>query len=270
MAKITIMAQEDVAPASALKGFSGAGKSFAYLSGEQDPIHVYLHRLSEGESVRIGPRNTPSSVFVWEGGIDAGGHELSKGSSLMVERGATFELRSFAPDTVLFDFASSRAADAPAVEHPQVHLLASEQAPRYQEGLERGAIAGVLHADASLPTCSIWLHENKLAPPAPDAPRADPDIAVHSHAEDEVIIVTAGQMQLGARRLGPGSMIAIAAETMYSFGVGPEGLSFVNFRAGRPNQIRFKNGTMIDEVGYWRTRAGQPRYISLDGARSAH
>jgi hypothetical protein len=85
---------------------------------------------------------------------------------------------------------------------------------------------------------------------------------VHSHSEDEVIFVTGGHMRLGARLYGPGAAIAIAAETFYSFGVGPDGLRFVNFRAGLPNLIRFKGGDTMDEVAFWRDRVGVPDYLA--------
>jgi hypothetical protein len=84
---------------------------------------------------------------------------------------------------------------------------------------------------------------------------------VHSHSEDEIIFVTKGAMRLGTRLYGPGSAIAIPAETFYSFGVGPEGLSFVNFRAARPADIKFKTGGSWDEVAYWRDNVGRPQYL---------
>ncbi|MCW1431636.1 hypothetical protein [Novosphingobium sp. JCM 18896] len=75
-----------------------------------------------------------------------------------------------------------------------------------------------------------------------------------------MIFVAAGEIRLGQRLFGPGTAIAIAADTMYSFLPGPNGLRFLNFRAEQPSAIRFKNGNVIDEVGYWRDRVARPEY----------
>jgi len=56
---------------------------------------------------------------------------------------------------------------------------------------------------------------------------------VHAHAEPEIIYVVAGEMRLGAHRLGAGSSVFIPARTLYSFVAGDEGLRFLNFRAQR-------------------------------------
>jgi len=48
---------------------------------------------------------------------------------------------------------------------------------------------------------------------------------------------------------------------MYSFQTGPDGLSFVNFRAGMPGDIRFANGMTISETGYWREKLPRPDYV---------
>ena len=56
--------------------------------------------------------------------------------------------------------------------------------------------------------------------------------------------------------------MAIAADTLYSFMAGPEGLGFVNFRAAKPGDIRFVNGFSMSETQYWRDRLPRPEYLS--------
>lgn len=85
---------------------------------------------------------------------------------------------------------------------------------------------------------------------------------MHSHSEDEIIFVAAGAMRLGHMLVGPGTAIAIAADTLYSFTPGPEGLSFVNFRAAMPGDIRFAHGASMSETRFWRERVGRPDYLS--------
>jgi hypothetical protein len=119
-----------------------------------------------------------------------------------------------------------------------------------------------MHFAADCPTCEIWLHENHfpgMAAPTPE----EQSRGVHSHSEDEIIFVTAGRIRLGTRLHGPGTALAIAADTLYGFTAGPEGLSFINFRAGRPGDIRFASGMAISETGYWQERVTRPDYLEV-------
>jgi quercetin dioxygenase-like cupin family protein len=57
-------------------------------------------------------------------------------------------------------------------------------------------------------------------------------VDTHAHHLDEIMYVVAGSMHFGAHVLEPGSTAYIPAHTLYSFHAGPDGLRFVNFRAG--------------------------------------
>lgn len=135
-----------------------------------------------------------------------------------------------------------------------------ERVPRFGDTAD-SPLSGGLHADAAGAPWTVWLHENRFGAPG-DAP-IDPEAGVHSHTEDEVIFVTAGQIRLGSRLCRPGTALAIAANTMYGFTAGPAGLGFINFRPGLPRDIRFKNGQTMDEIGYWRSRVPPPQPITL-------
>lgn len=261
MAKIAVRSLEMSAIITAPDGIAGSGETRAMFDRETDPIHVYVNRLKPGESVTIGPRAADSAAYVWQGDLIAGEQLLSSGSSIMVERGATVALKAGAHDAALITFAAGQPSEAP---HPggHVHLLPREDVPRMGNP---GATQGGLHADASCPTCSVWLHENSFPPPASDILQ-DPERGVHAHSEDEVIFVTSGQIRLGAKLYGPGTAVAIAANSLYSFLPGPEGLHFINFRPGLPSEIRFASGDVMDEVAYWRNGAGSPRYRTLPAA----
>jgi mannose-6-phosphate isomerase-like protein (cupin superfamily) len=56
------------------------------------------------------------------------------------------------------------------------------------------------------------------------------EAAVHCHEEDEIMYILDGEMILGNRSLRRGGSMFIAAQTMYGFKAGPEGVSFLNFR----------------------------------------
>jgi hypothetical protein len=215
--------------------------------GEGHPIHLTLHRLSSGEGLALKAGAVARLAYAWTGAVEVGGYELPAGSTVIVERDAAAELIGRAAESQVLVFA---AASEPA--HPRsgghVHILPRGQAPRV-EGLGASGVGGTLFADGGCPTCEVWLHENRF--PASDAPPAEPRAGIHSHEENEIIFVTGGEMRLGNRSAGPGTAIAIAAGTLYGFLPGPAGLTFVNFRAGRPGLIHFADGRTADEVAVW-------------------
>src|SRR5579864_6491175 len=123
-------------------------------------------------------------------------------------------------------------------------------------------VGGGMHADSGCTTCEVWLHENHFPAGRPQLTAEEEKRGVHSHSEHEVIFITDGQIRLGNKLYGPGTAVAIAADTLYSFTPGPEGLSFINFRAGTPGDIQFANGMAISETGYWRDRQMKPEYVT--------
>jgi hypothetical protein len=88
-------------------------------------------------------------------------------------------------------------------------------------------------------------------------------VAVHSHTEDEIIFVREGELRVGNRGYGPGTALAVAANTKYGFQVGPAGLSFVNFRASAPTYKSSDGTHSMDEAEFWRSQTGRPEYLDL-------
>jgi hypothetical protein len=260
MAKVSIATLDKAAEVSPRDGFFGGAETRAYFDRESDPIHLHWRRLDKGDVLQIGPMARDCVAYVRSGAVKAGATALADGSSFIVEHGAALDVVA-QQESVLLTFASARA---PAAQRAggHVHLLPTEAVPRLADLGGGSATGGGMHADASCPTCEVWLHENKF-PPSNAIPAPDDRRGVHSHSEDEVIFVTSGQIRLGARLYGPGAALAIAADTMYSFTPGPDGLSFINFRAARPSEIRFANGSTMDEVAYWRDRLPKQEYITL-------
>ena len=64
-------------------------------------------------------------------------------------------------------------------------------------------------------------------------------VAPHTHNQDEVIFVLDGELTLGDKVCGPGTVIFIEGDTEYSFTSGPNGLRFLNVRPG-PTGTRSK------------------------------
>jgi hypothetical protein len=256
MSKVSIATVAEAAVVATPPGFSGQAETRALHDGDQDPIHSHLHRLTAGAQMTVGPMAADCSVYVWTGAVEAGGQRMTAGSSLVVERGGSIEIHGGDGVSQLMTFHASRpSAHASAGGH--VHLLPNERVPRAEMGAP-GVIGG-MHANAACPTCEVWLHENSM--PARDYTPEDMARGIHSHSEDEVIFITGGEMRFGTQVLPPGAALAISANAFYGFGVGPKGLSFVNFRAGRPSEIRFKGGGTMDEVALWRDSVGAPAYL---------
>ena len=88
---------------------------------------------------------------------------------------------------------------------------------------EREADVRMLHTGAD---DGLQLFEARIAP--------NETIALHAHAEDEIIYVLDGELRMGRKRLGPGTSLFVAGNTLYGFSTGPAGVRFLNFR-GRAN-----------------------------------
>lgn len=252
MAKVLVMT-----PEKARRLETGALEYF----GGNAPIHLHVHDLAAGETLALAADPAERLAYVQRGVVAVGGTELPQGSVVIVERNAAVAVRSVAGQSSLLLFAAAVPSPEPRLGG-HVHLLPRSQAPTVPS-MGSSGVSGTLFADARCPTCAVWLHENWF--PAPSGPRLDPEAGIHAHEEDEVIFVTGGQMQLGQKLMEPGTAIAIAANTFYGFLPGPEGLSFINFRAGLPRAIHFADGRTADEVAVWR-RVDRPlEYLSPGG-----
>lgn len=72
----------------------------------------------------------------------------------------------------------------------------------------------------------ISLDPGRVAPP-------------HSHSQDEVIYIVDGELTMGDRVCGPGTVLFIERDTEYGFVTGSEGVRFLNLR---PGPARFSAG----------------------------
>ncbi len=259
MPKISVMTLDKARPVAGAEGCSGNARASAYYDGAADPLHMFLHELGPGDVLRLEPGEVDRLAYVWQGAVAAGGCRLDAGSSLIVEHGRSLDLSGLADASRVLTFAAAHPLAEPRAGG-HVHLLPAERVSRNGD-LGASGVSGGMHFASDCPTCEIWLHENHF-PGSEPMPPEEQAKGVHSHSEDEIIFVTAGRIRLGTRLYGPGTALAIAADTLYSFTPGPEGLSFVNFRAGTPGDIRFANGTAISETGYWKERVKRPEYLT--------
>jgi hypothetical protein len=212
-----------------------------------------VHELDAHAGLTVTGDPADVALFVWKGTIQAGGSELGEKSSAVVEHGMLLRIEAGAGGATVLAF-NLRAGEGSNLHGGHVHLLPRDRVPRTEALGGNEGIGGALHADAQCPTCSVWLHENSYA-------MADKETAVHSHSEDEVIFVHTGSIRLGNRIYGPGTALAIAANTKYGFFSGPDGLGFVNFRGTSPTYTSGDGKTVMDEAELWRGLLGAPEYL---------
>jgi len=219
-----------------------------------------IHHLNADAVLSAGSLATDTLAYVWTGAVMVQGIRLDARSSLIIERGASAELCAGEGGAALLFFTPTErccgAGRRGEKAAPQLHLLPTERVPRNPDLGGQGLAGGALHADAGDTSCHLWLHEN-------DFYVGDSPVGVHSHSEDEIIFVRDGELRVGKRRFGPGAALAIAAHTKYGFQVGPDGLSFVNFRASAPTYTSHDGNQSMDEAEFWRSQTGRPRYLDV-------
>ncbi len=99
-------------------------------------------------------------------------------------------------------------------------------------------------ATSHCPTCDLWLHRSTFSKPRPQS-------GEHMHNSDEIIVVVKGEMMVGKAR-PVGTAIAIDANTIYGFGVPPDGMAFINFRAvDSLIALTEKGRTVTDWISEW-------------------
>src|SRR5690606_14652967 len=104
MAKITVRPRDEARRVAPDGDAKGAVETFAYLDGENDPIHLFLHKLSPGAELTVTAEPSDLSVYVWSGSVDAGKARLDRKSSAVVERGASQPLRAASEGAELLVF----------------------------------------------------------------------------------------------------------------------------------------------------------------------
>jgi hypothetical protein len=260
MARVQFVTRENAAAIEAPAGGLGFIHSRAYFNNEGDPLRLQVHELTANTVLNIESSDTDMLVYVWKGAVGVQGVRLAERSSLIVECGATAEMRA-ADESATLLFFTPKGPSPGERTAPCLRLLPRERVPCNRDLGGQGLAGGALHADASPSSCHLWLHEN-------DFYIGGSPVAVHSHSEDEIIFVRDGELRIGNRAYGPGTALAITADTQYGFNAGPTGLSFVNFRASAPTYRSADGSHSMDEAEFWRSQTGRPEYLELPTGRA--
>jgi hypothetical protein len=254
MPRVSLSAVDKVPIVARQAGTAGSIETRAIFNRDCDPIHLYMHRLSAGACMSIVGEPTDRLIYTWQGAIEAGGVRLDSRSSAVVEYRSTLLVAACGEGASLLEFLLKERGPA-ARSGGHVHVLPAERVPRI-DSAQGKRVGMALHADSQCPTCKMWLHEN-------DYLNDEVETALHSHSEDEVIFVRAGNIRLGNTIHGPGTALAIAAHTKYSFFSGPGGLSIVNFRGTSPTYTAGDGSVVLDEAELWHSHVGKPEYLEI-------
>jgi hypothetical protein len=252
MARVSIASAQSAALHAPARRSGDGIETRALFARDRDRIQLFLHRFKPGARLEFKGASGDWLLYVWSGGVHAGGAHLESRSSAIVEYGASLIAVASTAGAELLAFRMQQRERADRVGG-HIHLLPNERVPRIETS-EGKRVSMSLHADSSCPTCRLWLHEN-------DYTDAEVETAVHSHSEDEVIFVRAGSIRLGSRLYGPGTALAIAANTKYGFFSGPDGLSLVNFRGASPTYKSADGSVVLDEAALWRKHVPSPVYL---------
>jgi len=241
-------------PAGAGEAVSQGVRTEAIFEGSAAPVHARWHHVPVGATIDWTDSATGHIIYVWQGAVEVGSIRLEQGSVIVVEHRASAGLRAQAGGAILLLFNRAASKDAPALAGGHVHILPDDRVPRIARLNDRSNVGAAIFADSACPTCDLWLHESSFHD-------ADLAVALHSHSEDEIIVVTRGEIVLGKRRYGPGTAIAVGRDVLYGFGTGHEGLEFINFRASHPTYKTADGKTVIDEQALYRDALGRPPYV---------
>jgi hypothetical protein len=237
-----------------------AGESHPVFASS--PILLHCYRVAEGGSLAIDDAGAGQAVFIRSGEVEVAGQLVGAGGSIVIEHGAGITVSARSPADLL-SFANGVGNAKPTRAGGHVHILPPGAVPRSLDFHGDRRAGGALFADAACPTCEMWLHETILHPGGHDTP-------VHSHSEDEVIVVLDGEIVLGRRGYGPGTAIAIARETLYGFRSGEQGLVFINFRPHSPVYVPGdRTRETVDERAFFLARMPAPQPVTIaSGARA--
>lgn len=254
MAKVSFANVQDAPVVAPPADVVGKVETRGMFARDKDPLQLRYHRLEAGAKITFKGAPSDKTIFVWKGEVEGGGWRMEPRSSAVIEYGTSLTVTAGKDGAEVLEFTpKERSADDRAGGH--IQLMPNENVNRTIStgGAKKAGMA--LHFNAHSPTNKVWLHENEYWD-------ADAETSLHSHSEDEVMFITRGSMRVGNKIYGEGSALSVAANTIYGFFSGPDGLAFVNFRNSSPTYTTADGKTKLDEADLWRKACGDPKPLS--------
>jgi hypothetical protein len=200
-------------------------RSSAVIEREESPLTLLRHDLAAGAALGLAGPAVAHLLYVAAGQITARGEAIETGGSVVVEQAGVASLQAGPEGAILLDFFDRDEARLPSPAG-LVHVHDSGEPDRE---LPPNGNRIALLADSTCPSCDLWLHRIEF----PEGHKG----SLHAHGEDEIIVVVGGTIQLGTRAEPAGCVLAIDAESPYSFKGGTGGVNFINFRSRDPSHI---------------------------------
>ena len=216
----------------------GRVTSRSVITGEDRPIALFVHDLAPGAEISWSGPARSHAAYLWDGSAESGGVALRKDAALIIEHGANADLRAGPDGARVVHFVHSPAhSDAPRQDGGHVHAVMPDgvYTGRYTSGSFHTLIA-----ESNCPHCDTWLHRSHF--PVPATPGTGIQVPAHFHTEDEVIFILSGGVKVGTRALGPGTALAVDANTTYTFRTSDAGVVFINFRPSNPYVVMMDRG----------------------------
>jgi hypothetical protein len=191
--------------------------------------------LDPGAELRWGTDHGDEAVVVLAGTVDVAGESCPVGTAIVVEAGARATLRSDAPATIVhFGRQTGAHESRPA---GGVHIVGPGPARGTDVAHPEGSMAAGYYLDSTCGTCDLTL----LRTSGVGVIRG----SSHSHSQDELIRVVAGELHFGSKVAGAGMTAAIPANRRYAFRASAP-FTFLNYRAG-PSSITKSDGEAVRE-----------------------
>ena len=238
MAGFSIVRAADTEPSNAFgaRGFAVDGEVTARVVSPDD-FSLWLIRadLADGTTIEWPEAHGDEAVYVIDGALeveDPAGRTVvvPRAGSAVVESGVATRVRARGATRVMHvgpadGVPPTDGFNGPADPHGHgIHTVG----PKGTYARVDGEGDSHYYADSTCPTCRITLLSVGRNGPSTSAP--------HSHTQDELIHLVSGGLTLGARRVGPGDTLAIAAGVRYGFRGDEGGFLFLNYRADASEQ----------------------------------
>lgn len=246
MRRIIVATREDAQPGVPSDGPAlERGEALRQIDGPRAPIHLTAYRLEADGRVDWAASARCRTLFVRAGEVSMGERCFGPESLIVIEAGAAARAQAGAAGADLLEFRHNRGDEA--LHGGGVHGVKGDAVAT----LRHDDFTSAIQADAGCAGCGVWMHSNLI-------PKEGVTLDLHSHTEDEVIVVMEGEMIAGPRRLGPGTALSVAKDTLYTFSVGKGGLRFINFRPSRPGYIAHGSDEVRDELSIYTAMGLRP------------
>jgi quercetin dioxygenase-like cupin family protein len=182
--------------------------------------------IDAGSALRWEAPHGDEALFVVSGAVEVSGQYCTTFGSVIVESGVTVTMR--ARDTTrLVHFGPADVAapsdgllGPPDLEGRGVHVIDEDEACRVSFARPEVAATMYSFADSTCPRCRLTLFRIEAAPRTSHS---------HSHSQDEIIHVLAGEIRVGPAPITAGMSIAIPANRRYGYRASGD-YTFLNYR----------------------------------------